>query len=44
MNWLRRLVLWIAWYVPLGKLAPHLMAFGLGTRQYRKVNVVGTRR
>jgi len=35
MKRLRRLALWIAVNIPLGKLSPHLLGFGLNARYFR---------
>jgi hypothetical protein len=35
MNPFRRFVLWIAVNIPLGRLSPHLLGFGLKARYFR---------
>lgn len=35
---LRRLAMWIVWNVPCGRLAPHLFAFAIGAKSYRRVD------
>lgn len=34
---MRRFAMWLVWNVPLGRLAPHVMAFALGTKNYKKI-------
>lgn len=37
MNIFQRIAFWLVWHVPMGSLAPQLMAFALGNRAYRIV-------
>jgi len=37
MNLLRKAAMWFFWKVPLGRLAPHVLAFALGCKSYERV-------
>jgi len=38
MRRLRSIAMWLVVHVPLGPLTPHLLAFALGARSYRRVD------
>lgn len=40
MSTLRRFAMWLVWNVPLGALAPHVMAFALGAESYQQVKTI----
>jgi hypothetical protein len=37
MNEIRRVLFWLVWNVPLGKLAPHILGFALGSKPQQRV-------
>lgn len=38
MKCLRSAALWIVWNIPVGSFAPHLMAFALRSKGYKRVS------
>lgn len=34
---IRRLAIWLVWHVPLNRFAPRVLAFGLGSRRYKRI-------
>jgi hypothetical protein len=37
MKYIYSVALWIVWNVPCGRLAPKLMAFGVGSKGWKKL-------
>lgn len=33
---MKSIAMWLVWNVPLGRLAPHVLAFALGAKNYRR--------
>ena len=33
---IQRILLWIVWYIPLGKLAPYVIGFALNSKPHKR--------
>lgn len=36
MKWLRSMSMWLVWNVPLGRFAPNVMGFALGSKPQKR--------
>jgi hypothetical protein len=40
-RFLKRVVMWAIWNIPLGKVAPRLLAWCIGCNNWKKINMKG---
>jgi hypothetical protein len=39
MRWIRSIAMWLVFHVPMGRAAPHVFHFALGSKGYRVVTI-----